>query len=320
MQQQVVAVDPVGRTDRRHDGRGVVVRREELEAHRLDARTGGATEPHVPLECRLQPVVEQQPERDVQAADQRDGRRECRVQLVLGLLVRDPVEVEAARRLRPLQHVRRHGDHREPGRGHQRLLRAGDDDVDPPRVRLERDRTERRDRVDHERRVADRLLDGAHVGDDAGGRVGLLAQHEVDTGLRHRRPDLAGIGNLSPFVADRLHVDAVLLADRDPALPERAVADDGDPVARFAEVRDRRLHRPRARGAEQQHVGLGAVHVFEPRQRARVDLAEVGPAVVDDRLRSRREHLGRHGRRPRREQVALLQVRQATDEARHYPG
>ena len=80
-------------------------------------------------------------------------------------------------------------------------------------------------------RVADCLLERAHVGDDARRRVGLLAEHDLDAGSRHRRGDLVRIGLLAPLVADRPHVEPVLLADRDPALAEGAVADDRDAVA-----------------------------------------------------------------------------------------
>ncbi len=41
----------------------------------------------------------------------------------------------------------RDGDDGEPGRGHERLLRAGDDHVHAPRVGLERDGAQARDRV-----------------------------------------------------------------------------------------------------------------------------------------------------------------------------
>ena len=120
--------------------------------------------------------------------------------------------------------------------------------------------------------------------------------------------DLGRIGRLAPLVADRVHFDLVLLTDRDPPFAEGAVADDRDAIAGRAQIRDRRLHRARAGGGEEQDVGLGAVHVLQPAEHARVDLAEVGAAVVDDRLGARGEHLGRYGRRPRREQVPLLQV------------
>ena len=59
---------------------------------------GRAAEPNVPLERRLEPVREDQPERDVEAPDQRDRRSERSVELVLRRLVRTPVEVEAAAR------------------------------------------------------------------------------------------------------------------------------------------------------------------------------------------------------------------------------
>ena len=100
MEQQLVAVDSVRRANGGHDSGRVVVGREELEPHRLHPGARGAAEANVPFEARLERVVEDQPERDVEAADQRDGRRERRVERVLRLLVPAPVEVEAARRLR----------------------------------------------------------------------------------------------------------------------------------------------------------------------------------------------------------------------------
>ncbi len=105
----------------------------------------------------------------------------------------------------------------------------------------------------------------------------------------------------------------MLLADRDPALAEGTVADHGDAVAWGAEVRDRRLHRARSGRSEEQHIGAGAVHVLQPGEHTGVQLAEVGPAVVDDRLGTGREHLWRHGCRAWREQVALLHGSNATD-------
>ena len=67
VQQQLVAVDALRRADRGDDGRGVVVGREELEAHRLDAGARRAAEAHVALERGLEAVVEDQAERDVEA-------------------------------------------------------------------------------------------------------------------------------------------------------------------------------------------------------------------------------------------------------------
>ena len=124
---------------------------------------------------------------------------------------------------------------------------------------------------------------------------------------RDRGADLVRVGHLAPLVRDALHVEPVLLADRDPALAERAGGDDGDPVAGAAQVRDRGLHRARAGGARRAAPRDSVRKTsLQPRERALVDVAEVGAAVVHHRLGHRREHLGRHGRRARREQVALL--------------
>ena len=62
--------------DSRDDGGAVLVRREELEPHRLDAGAAGAAEPDVAVEGRLEALLEQEPERDVERDDERDGRRE----------------------------------------------------------------------------------------------------------------------------------------------------------------------------------------------------------------------------------------------------
>src|SRR6185437_8098862 len=50
--EELVGVDPVRRTDGRDDGRRVVVGREQLETHRLDAGAGRTTEADMTLERR----------------------------------------------------------------------------------------------------------------------------------------------------------------------------------------------------------------------------------------------------------------------------
>ncbi len=70
----VARVDALGRAHRGDDRAAILVGREELEAHRLGAGARGASEPHVPLEHRVEPFVEQQAERDVESGDERDRR------------------------------------------------------------------------------------------------------------------------------------------------------------------------------------------------------------------------------------------------------
>ena len=110
----VAPVDALGRAGGGDHRGGVVVGREELEAHRLDPGARRAAEPDVPLERRLEAVVEDHPERHVEAADQRDGRRERRVEHLLRLPRRAPVEVEAPRRR---QRVPERARRRSPSRG-----------------------------------------------------------------------------------------------------------------------------------------------------------------------------------------------------------
>jgi hypothetical protein len=77
------------------------------------------------------------------------------------------------------------------------------------------------------------------------------------------------------------------------------------PLARRDEVRDGRLEGAGARRAEEKHVALGPADLAQPREHTLVDRQELGTAVVDDGRADRREHLGRHRRRPGREQVPL---------------
>ena len=227
---------------------GVVVGREELEPHRLQAGARGAAEPDVPLERGLEAVARRcSPSATSRPRISETAGVNAASKTSLRLPRAAPVEVEAARLRQPVPEAVGDARHREPGRAHQRLLRAGEDDVDAPRVGLERDRAERRDRVDDEHRVADRGLQRLHVGDDAGRGLGLGAEDDAGAALGDCRADLVGGRHLAPVVREPLHVEAVLLADRDPALAERAGGDDRDAVGRRAEVRDGGVHRAGAR-------------------------------------------------------------------------
>ena len=135
------------------DGAAVLVGREELEAHRLRARAAGAAETDVPVERSLEAFLEQQPERDVEPGDERHRRRERRVELCLRLARPLPVEVEARRRAGGGERGLRDGAQAEAGRRHQRLLRARDDDVETPRVRLAAHGAEARHGVDDDERA-----------------------------------------------------------------------------------------------------------------------------------------------------------------------
>jgi len=107
----------------------------------------------VPVERSFEPFLEQQAERDVEAGDERDGRRERCVELGLRLLSPLPVEVEARRAPGRGERRVRDGTEPEARRSHQRLLRARDDDVEPPGVGLARNSAEAGDGVDDDERA-----------------------------------------------------------------------------------------------------------------------------------------------------------------------
>ena len=204
----------------------------------------------------VEPVLENQPERDVEAADQRDRRRERRIERVLRLLVRcasrSRSSATAARARAPAPGPR-------PSRA-----RAGSSAPSASRRRRRRCPSRRsragrrRARRSHRRRAVASPTASliACTSETTPVEVSDCWQSTISApDLAHRRAHLAGVGRLAPLVADRLHVEAVLLADRDPTLAERAVTDDGDLVARRTKVRDGRLHRARAGRSEEEHVG-----------------------------------------------------------------
>src|SRR5665213_1241958 len=81
----VVGADPVRHSDGRDDGTAILVRRKELETHGLRARAAGAAQADVTVEHGLEAFLEQKPECDVEPGDERDGRRECSIELGLRL-------------------------------------------------------------------------------------------------------------------------------------------------------------------------------------------------------------------------------------------
>ena len=245
--------------------------------------------------------------------------RERRAALLLRGPRPRPVPVEPRqRRLRPTSPTRaREIDAKaRPGRRHQGLLRTGHDDVDPPRVRLERHGAEARDRVDDRDRArlvarGDESLD---VRDDAGRGLRVDDEGDLRPALGERARDILGARRQAPVVRQRHDLAAERGAELLPARAELAVRDDEHLLARREEVGERRFERARAGGGEEEHVVLGPEDLLQPREHLEEDRLEVGRAVVDDRLGERRQHLRRHGRRPRREEIALLRHRREPSE------
>src|SRR2546430_4562373 len=76
-------VDAVGCTNRRHDGRSLFIRGEQLEAHRLRTLAACSPEPCVTIERRPQPFVQEQPETDGAGPNEGNGRSQRRDELSL---------------------------------------------------------------------------------------------------------------------------------------------------------------------------------------------------------------------------------------------
>ena len=114
-----------------------------------------------------------------------------------------PVEPRQRRRLGALPGALGDGGEREAGRRHQRLLRAGDDDVGAPGVGLERHRAEARDRVDDGQRagLAAHGEKRLEVADDPGRRLRVDEERGPSPPLsRERFPQVVGLRGLAPRV------------------------------------------------------------------------------------------------------------------------
>ena len=253
LEHELSGIHSVGGEDRRDDGRSLLVRREELQAHRLDALAAGAAERGVTSERALHALLEEHAQRHVERGDDRDGGRERRRSALERRLRARPVEVVAGER-RPrgaLPGGLRDDSEREARRRHERLLRPGHDDVEAPRVRLQRHRAEARDGVDDDERagLARDARERLDVGDDACGRLGMHEHCELSPRLLEPRAQVLGTRRLSPCVAKLLDVCAVRGRERRPAVAERTGGDDEDALSRREEVHDRRLERTGSRGA-----------------------------------------------------------------------
>ena len=175
---------------------------------------------------------------------------------------RDPVEVVAASGLaldeveRALCETRREG---EPGRDHQRLLRAGDDDVDAPFVLLD-SAAPRPETASTTSKTPWRLVTSAIAWTSLTmpcssrsawrrrSRTRVLGQQAVELGRRRAaRP--------SPALA--LTLSAVRLVELDPALAELAAQAAASALAPGRDqVRDGGIHRARPLGGEGQDIVL----------------------------------------------------------------
>ena len=190
---------------------------------------------------RLEPLLEQQAERDIERHDERDGGREGAVELGLRLPGSLPVEVVARQRRarRELPGGLGDRDRREARWRHQRLLRTGDDDIEPPAVGLERDGAEARDGVHDDERA--RLLGGGRerlqVADDARRRLRMDEEDERDRlELGEPARELGRGRRLAPLEAQLLDLAAVAAGHRRPPLSELAGRDGEHTVAGRAEI------------------------------------------------------------------------------------
>ena len=145
-----------------------------------------------------------------------------------------------------------------PGGSHERLLRPGDDDVESPRVGLERHGPEARHRVDDDERarVVRDLRERLDVGDDAGGGLRVNEEHGARTGLFESGANVLGARRLPPRVPELVDVDVVRPRQRRPPLPELARHDREDALSRREQVDDGRLECGRPGGGEEENVVL----------------------------------------------------------------
>ena len=190
---ELAGVDAFGRVDRGHDGGGVLVGREQLQAHRLGA--GAVARPRRTWRSNAvsRPSLEQDPHRHVEAAMSGTAGVNGESILSCAFWCARPVEVEAARGLASLRAAPETDTIASPG-GVISAFCEPETTASSPQASVSRARRRgsrsRRRRARASPTASERL----DVGDDAGRGLGLLAEHDARRRTRAGGPDLVRFG------------------------------------------------------------------------------------------------------------------------------
>ena len=258
------------------------------------------------------PLLEQQPERDVERDDQRDRRRERAVELLPAPRASAPSRSRssaassarpAPRRRRRRRRSRARAASSAPSASRRRRRRGPSRPSPAARRRDSRRRRRRPARPPPWRRPRAPECRRRHRSRSRSGR-GRRARPARSRRACARDPPAVGVSphayvssstsqpNVRAIVAQRSpNEPAETASTRSPGEQRLTIADSNAPVPEQV---------------KRSTSACGAVDFLQPAEHARVDLAEVRRAVVQDRLRERGEHLRRHRGRPGREQVPLL--------------
>ncbi len=258
----LAAVDRLRQLDRGDDVGALVGVAEELEAERGGAGAGGAGQQRVAGEDVLEALLLDHVERDVEAQEQRHGRRERAVALALALGGLVPVEVVAAvgllggvveRALADATRSRGRAGTSAPSGSRRRRRRC-------PTSSWRSSAAPRPETASTTRMAPWRLATSAIAGDvvdDAGRGLAQRREDDLDAVVLGQQPvDLARVQPLAPagLVADGLA--AVGLAQLDPALAELAGRARQHRLAGADEVGGGGVHRARAAGARSVRTSL----------------------------------------------------------------
>ena len=225
----------------------------------------------------------------------------------LGLL---PVEVKAGRACLGLLNpcALADADQGQSGRRHPPLLRAAHRDVDAPGVRLDVDRADRADAVDHDqslgaarrpRQLAKRVGQtgrGLVVGEQHDTRLGVALQDHLEITRVHRLP---------PLELEAHNVSPIRRGQGGEALAEVSAQRDHDFVARRDQVGDGRLEASGTRARKQQEIVFRLEHALGAGGDLGQDGGEFRAPVVDHRPVHAAHHALGEGRRSRDSQLGL---------------
>ncbi len=281
-------VEVVGNEGGRDRLRGVGRVGEELEAERLETGARCRRARLVAGEDVLGALEAHQPDALVDLVDHGDGRRPRRLTGRVAVAMGTQVEVDPrhGRGLHRGPGALRGRDHGQTRRGHEGLLRAGHDDVDAPRVHLERDGAQAGHAVDEDERLGTLLPDRRRqLGDrvhDAGRRLVVGQQHGLDGRDRTEAfADLVRRRGIPPLGIELGHVRPVGRGDLGEPVTERADRDAEHAVAGRQRVDDRGLEAAGARARDHRDVAGGPevrLHAVEDPAEHR---GELRAAVVD---------------------------------------
>ena len=175
-------------------------------------------------------------------------------------------------------------EEREAGRHGQRLLAAGEQNIDAEFIHRNRLRGKRRDAVDNEYHLGELAQDGCNIGKRVAHAAGSFVVDEsesIESALGEFRTNHVRFDGLTPLDLERGCLFAAALADIKPLVGKGTAHAVEDFF--YRKIPDRALHDAPSRGSREKDRALGAEEGLQAGLNPSVSFFEFRTAVADHR-------------------------------------